>query len=278
MEKKYELTEETLEHNGHTLHRIKALIAFGNVKVGELGGWVENEDNLSQHGLCWIYYNAKVFDKACVSDNAKVYGFAKVYDNARVSNNAEVYGCADVYDNALVCGNAVVCGDANVRDNAKVYGSAMVSGHVWVSDYAEVYDFAKVCDYSEIKGNQKVSGRENIGGDNSTPTNNSNMNNQYKVSINITMSKDIYVDAENAEQAREKAIENVKENSYYFADSAGSFVNSVVTDIVNEDENIRKWLIAQLNIKSDVNNSRELELMILKSIAYLEKLGGKSVK
>ena len=42
----------------------------------------------------------------------------------------------------------------------------------------------------------------------------------------------------------------------------------------SEDEKIRKWLIAQLELKSDANNSRELELMILKSIAWLEKQGG----
>lgn len=41
--------------------------------------------------------------------------------------------------------------------------------------------------------------------------------------------------------------------------------------IRKEDEDIRKWLISQLEIKSDMNNSCELELMILKSIAWLEK-------
>ena len=41
--------------------------------------------------------------------------------------------------------------------------------------------------------------------------------------------------------------------------------------IRKEDEDVRKWLISQLEIKSDMNNSCELELMILKSIAWLEK-------
>ena len=46
--------------------------------------------------------------------------------------------------------------------------------------------------------------------------------------------------------------------------------------IESEDEKIRKWLISQLENKSDlINNSRELELMILKSIAWLEKQGEK---
>lgn len=47
--------------------------------------------------------------------------------------------------------------------------------------------------------------------------------------------------------------------------------------IRKEDEDVRKWLISQLEIKSDMNNSCELELMILKSIAWLEKQGKQNV-
>lgn len=39
--KKYELTNETKLFNGVTLHRIKALKDFGNVKKCDLGGYVE---------------------------------------------------------------------------------------------------------------------------------------------------------------------------------------------------------------------------------------------
>lgn len=58
-----------------------------------------------------------------------------------------------------------------------------------------------------------------------------------------------------------------------------TFGNKIIEDIFPElyepeDEKIRKWLIAQLELKSDmINNSRELELMILKSIDWLEKQG-----
>ena len=45
-----------------------------------------------------------------------------------------------------------------------------------------------------------------------------------------------------------------------------------------EDEKIRKWLIAQLELKSDGLNPSDLELMILKSIAWLEKQGDCSAK
>ena len=86
--KKFELTDNVIEFNGITLHRIKALKDFSNVKAGDLGGWVEKEDNLSQIGDAWVY------------GYAKVYRNAMVYGNAKVSGNVHVYGNAEVYGNA----------------------------------------------------------------------------------------------------------------------------------------------------------------------------------
>ena len=97
MSKKYELTDETMEWEGHILHRIKALRDFNYVKAGDLGGWVESEDNLSQYEKCWLCDNARI------------------YDNAIVCNNARIYDNAIVYGDAIVCGNAIVC------DNARIY-------------------------------------------------------------------------------------------------------------------------------------------------------------
>ena len=104
--KKYELTDETIEVYGTALHRIKALKDFGNVKKGELGGYVESERNLSQEGNCWVCGNAKVCGDAEVCGNAWVFGNAEVYGNAKVYGNAWVYGNAEVCGNARVYGNA----------------------------------------------------------------------------------------------------------------------------------------------------------------------------
>ena len=92
---KYELTDETIDVSGTTLHRIKALKDFGNVKKGELGGYVESEYNLSQIGNCWVYGNARVCGDAELCGNAKVCGNARVCGNAEVCGNARVYGNAD---------------------------------------------------------------------------------------------------------------------------------------------------------------------------------------
>lgn len=71
--KKFELTTEFITNAlGKKLFRIKALVEFGNVKAGELGGYVEKEGNISQDGDAWVYGNARVSGNA---DYALVQGF-----------------------------------------------------------------------------------------------------------------------------------------------------------------------------------------------------------
>lgn len=94
--KKFELTTESITFLGRTLFRIKALISFGNVKAGELGGYIEKEGNLSHEGDAWVCDNARVCGNAWVCDNARVYGDARVCGDAWVCDNAEVYGNADI--------------------------------------------------------------------------------------------------------------------------------------------------------------------------------------
>ena len=74
--KKYELTAEFIEKLGKKLFRIKALISFGSVEAGELGGYVEKEDNLAQDGDAWVCGNAEVYGDARVCGNAWVCGNA----------------------------------------------------------------------------------------------------------------------------------------------------------------------------------------------------------
>ena len=124
--KKYEFTEETLEHNGHILHRIKSLRDFGNIKAGQLGGWIEKEENLSHEDTCWAYQNAKVYDNAVVKDNAKVFGEAMVFGYANIGGNAMVFGEAMVFGYANIGGNAMVCGGADVCGDAMIVGGAVI--------------------------------------------------------------------------------------------------------------------------------------------------------
>lgn len=92
--KKYEMTSNTKEFSGHKLFQIKALVNFNDVKAGNLGGYIEKEENLSQDGNAWVYNNALVYD------NAKVFGDAQVRGNARVCDSSQIY------NDALICDSA----------------------------------------------------------------------------------------------------------------------------------------------------------------------------
>ena len=70
--KKYELTGDCKVFMDRKLFRIRALISFGDVDAGDVGGYVEKEENLSQAGDAWVYGNAKVYGNA---DYATVHGF-----------------------------------------------------------------------------------------------------------------------------------------------------------------------------------------------------------
>ena len=147
MEKKYKLTDETINVGGKKLCRIEALKDFGDVKKGDKGGFIEDEHNLSHDGNSWVCDNARV------CDNAWVYGDAWVYGNAWVCGDAWVYDNAWVYGDAWVYGNAWVCGDAWVYDNARVCGDAWVYDNAWVYGDARVYGNAWVCGDAKIENN-----------------------------------------------------------------------------------------------------------------------------
>ena len=74
-QKKYELTDEFIVHwSGKKLYRIRALVAFGAVAAGQLGGFVESEKNLDQSlsGNAWVYGNAQVYGNAWVRSYAVI--------------------------------------------------------------------------------------------------------------------------------------------------------------------------------------------------------------
>jgi carbonic anhydrase/acetyltransferase-like protein (isoleucine patch superfamily) len=147
--KKYEFTDNKIVlPNGNELKQIKALIDFGSVKAGALGGYIEKESNLSHKGSAWVsdnamvFGNARVFSNARVFDNAQIFGYAEIYNSARVFDDAEIFGDARVFGSAWVFGDAEICNSARVFGNAQVCGSAKVYGNVWICSGARVYNDA----------------------------------------------------------------------------------------------------------------------------------------
>ncbi|MEE0936215.1 MAG: hypothetical protein U0L42_11175, partial [Methanobrevibacter sp.] len=172
MEEKYILTNETENFNNHILHRIKALKDFGDVKKGDLGGWVENESNLSHKGNCWVYDDAVVYSEAKVMGNAKVFDGVEIATHSSVMGDAEVHGWATVKNYSIVQGNAKVFDGVEIATHSSVKGDAEIRGDVWLDEYSTVQGHAKVTgkyrgvltlrkalieNYAEVSGDATIS-------------------------------------------------------------------------------------------------------------------------
>lgn len=113
------------------MYRVVALrnIPKHNINVGDIGGWVEGEHNLSQEGDCWVDYEAKAFkdsklqDNAVITDRAELFGTAIVMDNAVVGDRAKIYG------RSVISGNAEIINDAVIMDGSTINGKAFIFEH-----------------------------------------------------------------------------------------------------------------------------------------------------
>lgn len=141
---KYCLTEETkkvrLDGTTCVLHRIKALRAIPayGVEAGDLGGWVENEANLSQHDNSWVA------DDACVCNGAYVFGNARMRGNSKAWGGAKLYSNAQTNDRAVVCNGAIIETGGEIRDRAVVSGNtsvtcSLIGGKSVVADGGRVF-------------------------------------------------------------------------------------------------------------------------------------------
>jgi hypothetical protein len=166
IERKYEITSESKEvkfftgkiERAATVYRIRAVRDFGNVKKGELGGFVQDYSNLSHDGECWITDDAVVCKCGEVKDNALVYENAlvlgTVYENAHVGGHAHIGASATIFGNASVGhgvyerNNKGVCvvGSAEISGCAQVFGSAYIKS-------------ATVCGYAHVGENARLERR-----------------------------------------------------------------------------------------------------------------------
>ena len=138
MKKKYEITEEFLQLNDMQFHQIRALKDFGNVKKGDLGGYVQHSGNLSQEGECWISKNAKVYGDAKIYDNAIIEGNVLITNSAKIHDNAFIYnGIMDkrlvIYDNAEIYGNTHIFGNGKINGNVKIFGNTLINAFNYLS-------------------------------------------------------------------------------------------------------------------------------------------------
>ena len=154
--KKYELTDSYINFYGRKLYRIRALETFGDVKKGDIGGYVESGKNLSQEGECWIYDNAAAFDNARVFDNAKMR------DNSKIFNNAEIFDHVQMFNNARIFNNAKAYDNSKIYDNARLHENARIFNNAKIHQNAIILGAARVCDNSEIFGNAVLKDNVNV--------------------------------------------------------------------------------------------------------------------
>lgn len=119
---------DTKTYSEHTVYRIKALKSFKCqnrvVTAGDLGGYVQKMENLSQFDNSWLFDDAIVIGEAIVSGDSIVSGQATVEDNATVCNKS------NISDYVTVCGKANISGSTLnnfciISENAKIDDSAL---------------------------------------------------------------------------------------------------------------------------------------------------------
>lgn len=157
--KKYILTDtkKTLE-NGKTVYCIKAIKDFGHIRKGQIGGWIESEDNLSHDGECWVDDEAVIYGNAYVSGNASVQDDAIVYGNACINDNVLILGNAEIYGDALITGHTRITGFAKVYEKAKVGGAAFITGSAEIHGNAILIGEIKISGISDIYGSTVITG------------------------------------------------------------------------------------------------------------------------
>ena len=116
--------------DGVTLYRIQALKDFGDVKAGDLGGYIADSSQLSQNGNCWVYSKS----------NKLVCG--------RVTENAIINSLGSSRD-SIINGDVFICGNSRILNDVDIFGSVDIRGNSIISSKA-----------SNIKGFESIKGFE----------------------------------------------------------------------------------------------------------------------
>ena len=154
--KKYKLSNITMKFEGRTLYRIMASKDFGDVRKGELGGWVQSENNLSQKGNCWIYNNAKCMDNARVFDNSLMFDRSEMHDNTIIYDYSRMHGNSAMFDNSKMYGNSAMYGYSTMLDYATMCGNSEMHDHSEMHDYSEMYEGSKMYNNSIMSGHGEM--------------------------------------------------------------------------------------------------------------------------
>jgi carbonic anhydrase/acetyltransferase-like protein (isoleucine patch superfamily) len=149
------------------------------VIMGEIGGWVEKEENLSHEGGCWVFHKARVYGNAQVLENACVYNLANIFGNAIVKGYARLLGSSYVYGNAIISGHSELdgrvsvgddsklSGNVSINNNCQIHGDSVLDGDVYLGGSVQVHSAKLTGDFNltgaftinfDISSNEDVAG------------------------------------------------------------------------------------------------------------------------
>ena len=108
--------------DGVTLYRIQALKDFGDVKAGDLGGYIADSSQLSQNGNCWIYSKSNKLVSGRVIENAII--------NSLGSNR-----------DSIINGDVFICGNSKILNDVDIFGSVDIFSSVISSKASKIKGF-----------------------------------------------------------------------------------------------------------------------------------------
>lgn len=100
--------------DGVTLYRMQALKDFGDVKAGDLGGYIADSSQLSQNGNCWIYSKSNKLVSGRVTENAIINSLGSSRDSII---NGDVF----------ICGNSKILNDVDIIGSVDIRGNSIIS-------------------------------------------------------------------------------------------------------------------------------------------------------
>jgi carbonic anhydrase/acetyltransferase-like protein (isoleucine patch superfamily) len=181
---KYELVyNDTITVKSHKLYRIRALrrvranceeltnAGFGDfVEAGDLGGYIESENNLSQYGTAWVYGNCSlltdpnrrrcpiVYGNARIVGNAYIVGHVEVGGNALIKDKCRVTALDNVTDEGARCStDTVIDEDAILTRYVKVIsGGTHIHGKAILTDRCVIGANSSISEYAFITNNVSI--------------------------------------------------------------------------------------------------------------------------
>lgn len=107
-----------------TVYRIQAIKDFGDVKKGDLGGFVSDEYCISPYGNCWVYDDSIVVASS-IADNVEVRKNSMVVSSF-LTDNVIIEG-SKIFNKSVVTDGTKIGGKMTIKHSV-ISGSSRISG------------------------------------------------------------------------------------------------------------------------------------------------------